>query len=242
MLNNQLGRRNLSAYDRSLIALKLEEMYKLKGKENQGSRTDLLQISTKSYKPVDTRKAIAEKAKVSHDTIAKVKHIEQKATPEVKEKLKKGEITINKAFTDIKKEERKKENDLLKNKKTNEINGLYDVIVIDPPWPIKKIDREVRPNQIEFDYPTMDIEEIKKIKIPCKEDCHIFIWTTQKFLPITFQVINSWELKYIFTMVWHKPGGFQPINLPQYNCEFIIYARNGTPKFIDTKAFNTCYF
>lgn len=101
MLINQLGRRNLNNYDRSVIALKLEEMYKKKAKENQGKRTDLCQISDKSYNPIDTKKEIAEKAKVSHDTIAKVKHIEQKATPEQKEKLRAGETTVNKIYQEI---------------------------------------------------------------------------------------------------------------------------------------------
>jgi hypothetical protein len=54
------------------------------------------------------------------------------------------------------------------------INEFYDAIVIDPPWPMQKIDRVVRPNQAAvIDYPTMDIEAIKELDIPCAENCHV---------------------------------------------------------------------
>lgn len=67
------------------------------------------------------------------------------------------------------------------------------------------------------------------------------LWTTQKFLPAAFRFINIWDLKYVFTMVWHKPGGYQPMGLAQYNCEFVVYARKGSPQFIETRAFPTCF-
>ena len=86
ILNNQLGRRNLSAYDRSLIALKLEDMYKLKGLENLSLAGKGLETLPK----VNTREEIAEKAKVSGKTLDKVKHIEKKAAPEVLTKIIEG--------------------------------------------------------------------------------------------------------------------------------------------------------
>lgn len=118
----------------------------------------------------------------------------------------------------------------------------YDVIVIDPPWPMKKIVRIVRPNQHEeLDYKTLTVSEIANIKLPLAKNSHIFLWTTQKFLTSAIKVLDIWGLKYIMTFVWHKPGGFQPYNLPQFNAEFVLYARHGAPKFISTKGLKCCF-
>ncbi len=119
--------------------------------------------------------------------------------------------------------------------------GLYDVIVLDPPWAMQKIERDVRPNQSEFDYPTMSEDELAELAIPAADNCHVWVWTTHKFLPMALRLIDAWGMKYVCAFTWHKPGGFQPIGLPQYNCEFALYARKGTPEFIDTKAFPVCF-
>ena len=126
-------------------------------------------------------------------------------------------------------------------KEAKAVDGVYDVIVVDPPWPMKKIDRDERPNQSEFDYPTMSLEEIAALKLPCADSCHVWLWTTQKFLPDAFALLDEWGLKYICAFVWHKPGGFQPFGLPQYNAEFALYARRGAAIFVDTKDFPTCF-
>lgn len=119
--------------------------------------------------------------------------------------------------------------------------GVYDVIVLDPPWPMEKIERDERPNQVAFDYPTMSEAELAGLNVPCAADCHVWVWTTQKFFPMAMRLLEAWQLKYVCTFVWHKPGGPQPFGLPQYNCEFAIYARRGAPQFLDTKDFFTCF-
>lgn len=122
-------------------------------------------------------------------------------------------------------------------------DGRFETIVIDPPWEMQKIERDVRPNQVAFDYPTMNEAELATFDVPAiaADDCHLFCWTTHKHLPMALRLLESWGFRYVCTMVWHKPGGFQPIGLPQYNCEFALYARRGSPQFIDTKAFPACF-
>ena len=110
IIRNQFGRRNLSKYERIRLALRLEEVFARKAKENQrrsgGRGKKGLQISS-NLNTVDTRKELAQLAGVSGNTIDRVKTIEEKATPAMKAKLVKGEITIHKAFQDIKREEKR---------------------------------------------------------------------------------------------------------------------------------------
>ena len=121
--------------------------------------------------------------------------------------------------------------------------GIYKTIVIDPPWPIDKILREVRPNQIEFDYPILSLETIKALPIMslAAENSHLYLWTTERFLHEAFHCLEAWDFRYIFTMAWHKAGGFQPWGLPQYNCEFVLFGRRGALPFLTTKAFPVCF-
>ena len=98
MIHNQFGRRNLSNYQRSVLALELKSVFSARAKENLSDGGKGCQISDK----VDTKKELAKLANVSHDTIAKVKVIEAKAEDTLKEKLLNGEISINQAYKEIK--------------------------------------------------------------------------------------------------------------------------------------------
>lgn len=67
------GRRNLSAYDRSVLALRLKELFATKAKENlivAGENTKPFQKSEKAIvkEAVNTAKELAKIAGVSHDS------------------------------------------------------------------------------------------------------------------------------------------------------------------------------
>jgi N6-adenosine-specific RNA methylase IME4 len=162
-------------------------------------------------------------------------------SPERARQILEGEKKLSDVIRDEKRAEVVASLENVEARQAKELAGHYDVIVIDPPWPMEKIERDVRPNQTEFDYPTMSEDELAAMKMPAADACHLWLWTTHRFLPMAFRLLDAWGFKYVCTFVWHKPGGFQPIGLPQYNCEFAIYARRGSPQFIDTKAFSTCF-
>ena len=121
--------------------------------------------------------------------------------------------------------------------------GRYATVVIDPPWPMEKIDRSVRPGQSGFDYPTMSLEDIGGLPVPglLADAAWVLVWTTQKFLPASFGLLDTWGLSYRWTMVWHKPGGYQAYNYPQFNGEFVVVGAKGNPKLLDAKAFNAVF-
>lgn len=122
------------------------------------------------------------------------------------------------------------------------LKGEYAVVIIDPPWPIQKIERDCRPNQVQgLDYPVMTLEQIESLHIPAASCCHLWLWTTHRFLADALRIGSLWGFTYHCTFVWHKPGGFQPVGLPQYNCEFALYFRKGSPQFKSTKDFKVCF-
>lgn len=68
---NQFGRRNLSAYDRARLALKLKPVIAEQAKQNMlaTQNNNSSAALQKSAKQIDTRAEIAKAAGVSHDTI-----------------------------------------------------------------------------------------------------------------------------------------------------------------------------
>jgi len=132
MINNQFGRRNLSNYQRSVLALQLEDVFREKAKEKELERkTTFLKSEKSNLETINSIKEISKIANVGHDTIAKVKKIEANATPEVKARLNTGTMSINEAYKEIKKEEkieetRKEKNEIIKQVEAIEISNVFN--------------------------------------------------------------------------------------------------------------------
>lgn len=111
IINNQFGRRNLSDYQRGVLALRMkpimEKRAEAKRLETQGRPEKLSQISDAVISPASEKfradEAVSELANVSRDTIRKIERIEEVAKPEVKALAAAGDVSINLAsqFVDL---------------------------------------------------------------------------------------------------------------------------------------------
>ena len=109
VIQNQFGRRNLIPYQRSMLELKLEEVIAEQAKErslaNLKQNTEVPNLAPRGR----TRDILSKAAGVSHGTLAKVKKIERDAPGEIKAAARAGEISIDKAYQAVKREEKKAE-------------------------------------------------------------------------------------------------------------------------------------
>lgn len=104
IIKNQLGRRNLSTYDRSVLALKLKPVIAEMAKKNvlATQKNESASAYQKSDKQIVTNKEVGRIAEVSHDTIHKVDVIENSGNEDIKNKVRNKKISIDKAYREVK--------------------------------------------------------------------------------------------------------------------------------------------
>lgn len=79
---------------------------------------------------------------------------------------------------------------------------LYDIIYADPPW---RYDfSENKKNSIEHHYPTMVLEDIKKMIVPAAKNSILYLWATAPKLPEALEVMKAWGFTYKTQAIWDK--------------------------------------
>jgi len=108
IIRNQLARRNLSNYQKAELGFKLEELIE----SHQGERTDLGQNSDRSSDRPSQQAADA--VGISRDTLHRAKYIHDRADEDTKQKLRRGETSVNREYERLRREEKRQERDRAK--------------------------------------------------------------------------------------------------------------------------------
>ena len=115
--------------------------------------------------------------------------------------------------------------------------GPFRCIVADPPWPMKRSKGTLYAGAtdtpcmktVDLDYPVMPVADIAALPVRdvAADGCHLYLWTTQRFLRDAYTVLDAWGFRQGAVLVWSKP--------PKGVCgtwvcsaEFCIFARRGT--------------
>lgn len=162
-----------------------------------------------------SRDALGAMAGVSGKTYEHATAVLDNAPEEVVQAVRKGDISINKAYTDMKKAKKKAERKKAIEEATSKpktsshvdifkTDKKYRVIYADPPWAYNdKQDTEKLGGAVKH-YPTMPLEEICGLPVPTEKNAVLFLWTTSPMLEDAFKVINAWGFKYKSSFIWDK--------------------------------------
>lgn len=268
MINNQIGKRNLTNIQKAELAIAIEKIEQILAKERQlanlkqfSDKQETAETSLSTVPPdlvergepdkdleeelglwkfaVDTvppdlverardGEALvraAQKVGVGYETVRKTKRILEKAPEEVIEKVRKGEVSIDRAYHKIQRAER-----LEKNKVTEWPKGKYRIIYADPPW--KYGDERSGMGGAADQYSLMDLEDIKALEVKdlAEEDSVLFMWGTAPLLKEALEVIEVWGFQYKTHMVWNKQKGPQGNYVsPRHELLFIATKGSCTP-------------
>lgn len=134
----------------------------------------------------------------------------------------------------------------------------YRTIVADPPWsypegwPVSERGyqaalRQGIPNATRNfrtrPYAMLSVSEIKELPISAlaEPDAHLYLWTTNRYLPEAFGVVKAWGFRYAQTIPWCKtPMGMGPGGAWAQTVEYIVFARRGSLKTL--RRHETCWF
>lgn len=122
----------------------------------------------------------------------------------------------------------------------------YRTIVADPPWTyergyvVAKNGRDKEHNRerevVPMPYSTMTVEDIAALSVAELADanCWCWLWTTNRYLPAAFTVMERWGFTYRQTLVWHKTGNPSPFggSVAPNHAEFLLLGAKGSPPVV----------
>jgi len=254
MINNQLGKRNLSEGDkRDLRGKRYNSEKKEHGgdRKSKGHSVTLISTSEKLADQFDVNeRTIKRDGEFSEavDTIVEntgiarhearnigtakdihaIARMEPEKQREFAEQRATGEVKDYKEYESKQKQaERKQEIDRQVQQEVAMPSGDYSCVVIDPPWNYGTgYDPDGR--RVANPYPEMTLEQIAQLDIRAKQDSIIFLWTTHKFIWDAKALLEQWGFAYRSMIVWDKEQMGMG-DLFRMQCEFCLVGIKGKP-------------
>jgi N6-adenosine-specific RNA methylase IME4 len=116
----------------------------------------------------------------------------------------------------------------------------YRTIVADPPWHYDGFVTQSRTpgkwsgpvREKALPYGSMTVEQIKALPVfgMAGRDCRLFLWTTNRYLPAAFEVVEAWGFRYRQVLIWHKLDGNMGGSVAPCSAEFLLVATIGSPE------------
>jgi N6-adenosine-specific RNA methylase IME4 len=103
----------------------------------------------------------------------------------------------------------------------------FSTIVIDPPWDWGDEGDKDQLGRAKPDYNTMSIDELMSLKVPSDDDCHLYLWITNRSLPKGFSLLERWGFRYVTMLTWIKPS-FGMGNYFRGSTEHILFGVKGS--------------
>jgi N6-adenosine-specific RNA methylase IME4 len=225
---NQFGRRNLTTAARAELGMRIEPILAAQAKARQVAglmRGDELPVSLKSdQRENNDRNATrsdtqaAEAAGLKRDTYHKAKTVLTTAPAEIVEAFRAGEMSAHQAYQHVRREEKEAERQARRDENTRRIAAVpepsaiighakFATIVIDPPWDWGDEGDGDQLGRARPDYATMSIDDLERLDVRAlsDDDCHLYLWITNRSLPKGFRLLEAWGFRYVTALTWVKP-------------------------------------
>jgi N6-adenosine-specific RNA methylase IME4 len=229
---NQLGRRNLQPQQASVLRGRIyNRRKKAAHRPEKGDQND-------PVIPQRTAEVIAKETGVSPATIKRDGKLaeEVETDPELLAALNdRTEFKkVKRAKKEKKRESRRQQNrkkieSAPEPEKIIETGVKFATIVIDPPWDWGDEGDQDQMGRARPDYATMSKEQLMALPVGelADEDCHLYMWITNRSLPKGFELLERWGFRYITALTWAKPS-FGMGNYFRGQTEHVLFGVKGS--------------
>ena len=233
---NQLGRRNLTPDAFKWILGRRYNRTK-KTKAEAGAKGGASKDQFDPCLSESTAANLAKEHAVSEATVKRAAKFaeEVEKVPEIKQAVEQGKpvLQVKRELKERAREQRREENQqkVATVKSPDEVvkQAKFATIVIDPPWDWGDEGDVNQMGRAKPDYSTMSIDDLLALPVGtmADEDCHLYLWITNRSLPKGFRLIERWGFRYITALTWAKPH-FGMGNYFRGQTEHVLFAVKGS--------------